>query len=139
MKTKKLGTIFCVFTVLICGITLVKVDADSRAVGGAANLSRNGSITYAMNSATFDYYFGSAIANTFPSSGTYLIWEMKNSSGSSTLKTDYIFNPNTASYAHTGIYTYTVDGNYRHTFTAKVGAFNGSVQTTNSTVKSIGF
>lgn len=134
MKKFKLGIIVCSFVMLLCGVVIVK--ADSRATGGYANLAKNQSITYTMDNAQYNYYFGSAKANVTPASNTYLTWKMK--IGNRDLKELYINALNTSNYSHTSIFTYG-PGTYNHQFIAGNSSFVGSVQTTNTDQPYIGF
>lgn len=134
MKKIKLEIAICSLVMLLSGGIIV--NGASQATGGYANLARNQSITYTMNNALYNYYFGSAKANVTPASNTYLTWKMK--SGNTTLKELYINALNTSSYSHTSIFTYG-PGTYNHQFIAGNSSFEGSVQTTNTDKPYIGF
>lgn len=137
MKKKNL---IYVATILAFGVAITSVNADTRATGGGANLSKGQSITYTMDNAQYRYFFGSAKANVTPASGTKIRWVMKRTGlFGSKVAEDYIVGLNTSSYRHTAIFDYNASGNYNNVYTAVDGAYNGNVQTTNSTDSYIGF
>ena len=74
MKKKNL---IYVATILVFGLVITSVYADTRVIGGGANLSKGQSITYTMDNTQYRYFFGSAKANITPTSGTKIRWVMK--------------------------------------------------------------
>lgn len=137
MKKKNL---IYVATILVFELVITSVYADTRVIGGGANLSKGQSITYTMDNTQYRYFFGSAKANITPTSGTKIRWVMKKKGlFGSKIAEDYIVGLNTSSYRHTAIFDYNVSGNYNNVYTAIDGAYNGNVQTTNSTDSYIGF